>query len=217
MKKPFICRSCSIVCTYKKTRDKHKKEVHGKVYEHPSDNKDLGDIDSNANESSRQSKPAKVKQELVTFKYNCETCSFATDDKTAFAAHVASHIDVKPFSFSFCQKSFVKQSGLTRHISICDLVQQQLGPGKMHSNSNTGPQTQTQAQPPPPPQFECSVTTCGKVFSSQDKYREHFKAMHVDPLHALGEETYYCKAGIMRLFTKAGFGAHMRFNHKRDG
>ena len=30
LKKPFICRSCSKVCTYKKTRDKHEKGVHGK-------------------------------------------------------------------------------------------------------------------------------------------------------------------------------------------
>ena len=214
LKKPFICRSCSKVCTYKKTRDKHEKEVHGKVYEHPSDNEDLGDIDGNTDQSSHQSKPAKVKRELVTFKYNCETCSFATDDKTAFAAHVASHIDVKPFSCSFCQKSFVKQSGLTRHISICDLAQQQLAPGKMPSNSDTAPQTQAQ---PPPPLFECSVTMCGKVFSLQDKYREHFKSMHVDPLHALGEEIHYCEACIVRLFTKAGFMAHMGFNHDHDG
>ena len=61
LKKLFIDRSCSKVCTYKKTRDKHEKEVHGKIYEHPSDNKDLGDIDGNTNQSSRQSKSAKVK------------------------------------------------------------------------------------------------------------------------------------------------------------
>ena len=36
----------------KKTRDKHEKEVHGKVYEHPSNNEDLGDIDGNTNQSS---------------------------------------------------------------------------------------------------------------------------------------------------------------------
>ena len=62
-------------------------------------------------------------------------------------------------------------------------------------------------------QFECSVMMCGKVFTSQDKYREHFKSMHVDLLHVSGEEIYYCEACIMRLFTKGGFATHLHAYH----
>ena len=213
LNKPFTCRSCGKECTYKKTRDKHEKEVHGTIYEHPSDNEDLDPYEEGDSEAStsRQSKPAKLKQELVTFKYNCQKCSFSTDDKTGFSAHAASHLDLKPFSCSFCQKSFVKQSGLTKHIAVCDEAQQQLYAKQQMSSSSSD--TGQQVKPPPPAQFECSVTTCGKVFTSQDKYQEHFKSMHIDPLHVSGEEIYYCEACIMRLFTKGGFTAHLHAYH----
>ena len=213
LKKPFVCRVCGKECTYKKTRDKHEKESHGQVFEHPSDNEDMGgdfdETDTDGSGSSCQSKPVKVKQKPVVFKYNCEKCTFGTDDKTGFSAHVASHLEVKPFLCSFCKKSFVKQSGLTKHIGICDAAQQQMNIRQQKQQMSSSGDSVTQVKPPlssPPALFQCSVTTCGKVFTSQDKYREHFKTMHVDPL---GDGVFYCEVCIYRFFTKSGFGLHM--------
>ena len=166
--KLFTCRSCGKECTYKKTRDKHEKVSDRKVYEQPSDDEDMGDFsDDGDSDGSRQSKAsskasskaAKVKQEPVTFKYNCDKCTFATDDKTAFSAHVASHLELKPFACSFCQKAFVKQSGLTKHIRICEAAQKQMGAKQQMSSSSDGAPPPTPPTPQAPAMFECSVTT----------------------------------------------------------
>ena len=188
------------------------------MYKHPSDNEDMdfddGEGDSNESCPSKasNSKPAMVKQEPVWFKYNCENCMFATDDKMGFSAHLASHLQLKPFACMFCQKTFVKQSGLTKHIGLCEEAQRQMGAKQQQQQqaSSSSDSHQTAVPPPPPAMFECSVTTCGKVFSTQDKYREHFKTMDVDPL---GDGVFYCEVCIIRMFTKAGFPTHMNVAH----
>ena len=231
---PFQCSFCEETTTYKKSRDKHEKTVHKKISEHPSDdefqyesaikehlagqeaNSDSSDDKPEApqkvvtikKEPKKKGKAKKVAADgKVVFKYSCTAvgCDFETDDKTQFTGHLAKHIEVLPFSCNFCKKSYAKQSGLSKHLRVCEEARRQ------HFIVDEAPvrENPKQQQEVARPSFECSVTTCGKVFTSENQYREHFKSQHVDNVKG---EVYYCELCICRLFTEKGFGHHMN-NH----
>ena len=92
-------------------------------------------------------------KEKDKFKYRCSECDKAMDDLTEFKVHMNRHQDIKPYKCNICnQKCFYSQSQLTDHLKRCRSL--------------------------PELKYECSV--CGKKFSQEDHYREHFKAQHVD-------------------------------------
>ena len=126
-------------------------------------------------------------KEKDKFKYRCSECDKATDDLTEFKVHMNRHQDIKPYKCNICnQKCFYSQSQLMDHLKRCRSL--------------------------PELKYECSV--CGKKFSQEDRYREHFKAQHVDTIKG---EIYYCETCIIRMFTMKAFNRHCETGDCNNG
>ena len=121
--KQFKCQYCDSYFTYIKTHTKHEKAKH----------------------KDKLSKS-------VTFKYSCADCTYQTDDKTEYTAHVDRHKSFLRFCCGNCKKGFYLQAHLTYHLSKCF---------------------------DEPKNFEC--IKCGMKFATEKELRFHFKSVHVDP------------------------------------
>ena len=64
----------------------------------------------------------------------------------------------------------------------------------------------------PEMKYECSV--CGKKFSQEDHYREHFKAQHVNTVKG---DIYYCETCIIRMFAVKAFNRHCEVGECNNG
>ena len=121
--KQFKCQYCDSYFTYIKTRTKHEKAKH----------------------KDKLSKS-------VTFKYSCADCTYQSDDKTEYTAHVDRHKSFLRFCCGNCKKGFYSQAHLMYHLSKC-----------FDELKN----------------FEC--IKCGMKFATEKELRFHFKSVHVDP------------------------------------
>ena len=59
------------------------------------------------------------KAEEVTWKYNCDSCSFGTDNKSQFQIHRDRHDQVKRYQCGNCGYKTFSQSQLTLHMNAC--------------------------------------------------------------------------------------------------
>ena len=126
-------------------------------------------------------------KEKDKFKYRCSECDKATDDLTQFKVHINRHQDIKPYKCNICnQKCFYLQSQLMDHLKRCRSL--------------------------PELKYECSV--CGKKFLQEDRYREHFKAQHVDTVKG---EIYYCETCIICMFTVKAYNRHCEVGECNNG
>jgi len=126
-------------------------------------------------------------EDLLSFKYNCDVCGeWGSDDKTEYTRHVDAHKGVKRYACSMCMKSYATANQLTNHVKKCG--------SEKHAEGKKNDM------------YECSVTTCGKKFGDEDKYREHFKGIHVD---AMKSKVFYCEVCIVRYFSVEGYEKHL--------
>lgn len=58
------------------------------------------------------------KSELPSFKYYCNKCPYATDNKTTFKNHDDVHLPNRPFKCDICGNGFLRLGNLNHHMNI---------------------------------------------------------------------------------------------------
>lgn len=58
------------------------------------------------------------KSELPSFKYYCNKCPYATDNKTNFKNHTDVHEPDRPYKCDVCGNGFKRLSNLSHHMNV---------------------------------------------------------------------------------------------------
>ena len=209
---PFRCSFCKETTTYKKSRDKHKKNVHKKVAEHPSDDefeyeKEINEHLQQLNKGSEETQSETADQPKQLKKKNINTKKEVAKKEVTKKAVVKKAVVKKEEVFKYkceaegCDFVTDDKTQYTAHLAKHSGKRQ-----RRPKEPKNQPKLQKEQQQRIKSEYECSVTTCGKVFSDENRYREHFKSQHVD--NVVGE-VYYCELCITRLLTEKGFEHHM--------